>query len=50
MHSIKKDMLFCLGQIEVILVGQGGGSPPPSPSLPFGYAPVSTQSSLNWET
>ena len=30
-HSIKKDMFFCLGQIEIILVGQGG-SPPPSPS------------------
>ena len=23
-HSIKKDMFFSLGQIEIILVGQGG--------------------------
>ena len=27
--SIKKDMLFSLGQIEIILVGQGGNPPLP---------------------
>ena len=37
-HSIKKDMLFSLGQIEIALGGQGGSPPPPSPSL--GYAPA----------
>ena len=36
-HSIKKDMLFSLGQIEIILVRQGGSTP--SPPLPhLGYA------------
>ena len=33
--SIKKDMRFSLGQIEIILVGQGGVPPPL-----LGYAPV----------
>ena len=28
-HSIKKDMLFSLGQIQIILVGQGGVLPRP---------------------
>ena len=37
-HSIKKDILFSLGQIEIILVRQeGGGSLPPSP---LDYGPV----------
>ena len=36
-HSIKKDMLFSLGQIEIILVGQGGSPPPLSP-LPSSLA------------
>ena len=27
-YSIKKDMLFSLGQTEIILVGQGGVLPP----------------------
>ena len=31
-RSIKKDMLFSLGHIEIILVGQGG-NPPPLPPL-----------------
>ena len=35
-HSIKKDMLFSLGQIEIILVGQGGVL---LPLPPLGYAP-----------
>ena len=34
-HSIKKDMLFSLGQIEIILVGQGGVL---LPLPPLGYA------------
>ena len=34
-HSIKKDMIFSLGQIEIILVGQGGILPP------LGYASAS---------
>ena len=37
-HSIKKDMLFSLGQIEIVLVGQGGVLQPPLP--PLGYAPA----------
>ena len=39
-HSIRKDMLFSLGQIEIILVGKGW-SPASSPTLPppLGYAP-----------
>ena len=32
-HSIKKDILFSLGQTEIILVGQVGS--PPSPSHPI---------------
>ena len=35
-HSIKKDMLFSLGKIEIILVGQGGVL---LPLPPLGYAP-----------
>ena len=38
-HSIKKDMLFSLVQIEIILVGQGGVLPAPPP---LGYAPENT--------
>ena len=30
-HSIKKDILFSLGQIEIILVGQVGSPPSPLP-------------------
>ena len=37
-HSIKKDMFFSLGQIEIILVGQGGVRGMGGPS-PLGYAP-----------
>ena len=36
-HSIKKDMLFSLGQSEIILVRQGGSTPSP-PLPPLGYA------------
>ena len=35
-HSIKKDILFSLGQVEIILVRQGGAFPPP----PLDYGPV----------
>ena len=39
-HSIKKDMLLSLGQIEIILVGQGGVLLPLPPlPPPLGYAP-----------
>ena len=34
-HSIKKDMLFCLGQIEIILVGQRGIPLQPLPPPPL---------------
>ena len=34
-HSIKKDMFFCLGQIEIILVGQGGIPLQPLPPPPL---------------
>ena len=38
-HSIKKDMLFSLGQIEIILVGQGGSPSPLPPPPSTGYTP-----------
>ena len=37
--SIKKDMLFSLGQIEIILVGQGGSPSPLPPPPSTGYTP-----------
>ena len=38
-YSIKKDMLFSLGQIEIILVGQGGSPSPLPPPPSTGYTP-----------
>ena len=38
-YSIKKDMLFSLGQTEIILVGQGGSPSPLSPPPSTGYTP-----------
>ena len=34
-HSIKIDMVFSLGQIEIILVGQGESPLPPHPHHPY---------------